>query len=135
MLDFRATKKFPLGSYSYAGKNIRALFTCEMLVKTSCDTPEDISKITMPDTLPEYWLIVEVSNKASLPTCALFVKNDGEYHERSGNIRTINIEVINRPNYYYKGHRFSTLEGKLQAERGKAGPLGPWPSKSATEFE
>ena len=76
LLDFRATKKFPLGSYSYVGKSIRAVFTCEMLVKTTCDTPEDISKITMPDTLPDSWLIVDVSYEASLPTCAFFVLNN-----------------------------------------------------------
>ena len=42
VLDERATKKFPLGSYQYGNNEVHVEFTCDRLVNTTCETEEDI---------------------------------------------------------------------------------------------
>ena len=42
ILDFRASDKYPLGSYRYGQKLERVRLTCSRLVDIDCDTGEDI---------------------------------------------------------------------------------------------
>ena len=42
ILDFRACRKFPLGSYRYGGIIQKLSFDCTRLVNTDCNSPEDI---------------------------------------------------------------------------------------------
>ena len=42
LIDERASKCFPLGTYKYANKTIRPKFQCDMLVDITCRTKEDI---------------------------------------------------------------------------------------------
>ena len=46
ILDERATKKYPLGTYVYGGKTYHISFECNNLVNTTCDLEDDITPTT-----------------------------------------------------------------------------------------
>lgn len=110
ILDKRASKCFPLGSYYYAKRNIRPTFHCDMLVDTVCETEEDIVQLQRPDTIPGSWLIADVSNLSFEPTSALLVELNKTKHSNDTNDNPLNLSVLK--SFYYKGHKFSAYEPK-----------------------
>ena len=124
VLDERASKCFPLGSYTYDNQCIRPVFHCDMMVDISCDTEEDITSLPLPDdlpnTLPYSWLVVEFSDKPSLPTCALFVNGHG-IHSTNTSETSIIIEVIRK--FCYTGHEFCTMEVPTLVEWNRSGKI------------
>ena len=118
LLDERASKCFPLGSYVYAKKTIRPFFHCDMLVDITCDTEEDIALLPLPDVIPSYWLIVEMSTTSSAPTCALLVQNDGIY-DNTTNSNILNTKIIQK--FCYKDHKFSNMDQKLLVDWNSTG--------------
>ena len=113
-MDHRAAKKYPLGTYKYAGKIINVQFTCANLVDTSCNSEEDIVPVIPKDNVPNTWLIVQVSNNPQMPTCALLVKNNGSYLTNTASENIVKIELLHK--YHYEGHAFSRCESSLLAD-------------------
>ena len=58
VLDGRAAAKYPLGSYTYAGKQQMVKFTCDRLVETTCTTAADVAPCTRDK--PSAWVALAV---------------------------------------------------------------------------
>ena len=58
VLDGRAAAKYPLGSYTYAGRQQVIKFTCDRLVATSCSTSADVAACTRDK--PWAWVALAV---------------------------------------------------------------------------
>ena len=111
LLDERASKCFPLGTYNYSNKKNRPKFQCAMLVDITCSTKEDIEQLPLPNDIPSSWLIVEISYESSTPTCAVIVESTGTYTDIADSDRILNVNILHR--YFYKNHSFSSIESPM----------------------
>ena len=121
ILDHRAAKKFPLGTYKYAGKIINVQFACANLVDTTCESEQDISPLVLKDSIPDTWLIVQISSNPQMPTCALLVNNNGTYLTNTASENILKIELLHK--YNYDGHPFSRCESSLLADYKPTGKI------------
>ena len=79
-----------------------------MLVDTTCDTEEDITKLPLPEVLPPTWLIVHTSTNSFRPTSALLVKSTGLFSTNTNTETIHKLGVVKK--YNYTGHTFDKIK-------------------------
>ena len=103
ILDFRACRKFPLGSYKYGGIIQKLSFDCTRLVNTDCNSPEDIVSGKIND---EINFLVLRSEKSEAPSTGLLVKNIEKVDETARK-KSFKIKILLK--FYFRGSKVDKL--------------------------
>ena len=103
ILDFRACRKFPLGSYRYGGIIQKLSFDCTRLVNTDCNSPEDIVSGKIND---EINFLVLRSEKSEAPSTGLLVENI-EKVEETARKTSFKIKILMK--FYFRGSKVDKL--------------------------
>ena len=131
VLDERATKKFPLGTYEYGPKTVLVEFTCDKLVNTTCGSEEDIRPFMLNNDTPSDCLIVDKSKNPRLPTCSISAVITETTVTHMANDIVHDIKIVGTKASYkggincYKDHELNTLPERLLEQYKPGGKIVP----------